>query len=186
MMDAAHISLPKVGERANGDRPFVRVDSPARALIAVVDGLGHGPEAALAATAATNFLTSAPLDLPLADLMRKLHDALLGTRGAAGTICVVRDGTLEVCAVGNVELRCTARVPLVSSAGVLGVRVARFHTCAVTVRTRTRFAVFSDGISSRASLEEVRALTPAAACDAIMRAHRRREDDATILIADVE
>jgi negative regulator of sigma-B (phosphoserine phosphatase) len=152
----------------------------------VVDGLGHGPEAAVVANAATEYFAKVPLDVEMSLLMRDLHAALAGTRGAAGTVCVLRDGRIEVCAVGNVELRSDLRIPLVSSAGVLGVRVVRFHTCAVALRGGVRMALFSDGISPRVGLDDVRRLTPTAACEAIMRTHRRREDDATILIADVE
>ncbi len=186
MILAHHISLPKVGERANGDRPLFRVDEVQRALLAVIDGLGHGPDAAQAAKAATDYLESVRLDIALADLMRRLHDVLSGTRGAAGTVCILRAGVLEACAVGNVELRSDFRIPLVASAGVLGVRVAKFRTCEVAIKGRSRFVLFSDGISSRTPLSDVRGLSPEAACQTIMRSYRRKEDDATILVADVE
>src|SRR5688572_12470289 len=103
MIQAAHLSLPKVGERANGDRPLFRVDEAQRALLAVIDGLGHGPDAAQVANKATEYLDAVPLDIALSELMRRLHDGLAGSRGAAGTVCIVRNGTFEACAVGNVE-----------------------------------------------------------------------------------
>lgn len=182
----ARLSLPMPGETANGDRAFCRTEGP-QTLIAVVDGLGHGPEAANAAQAAADTLQTAPLDAPLIETMQSLHDRLRGTRGAAATICVLRSGEIDVCAVGNVEIRSPdSRLPLIFSAGILGSRVNKFHVCRATLPARARFVLFSDGISSRASIEDMRKLTPEAACDAIMRNYRRKEDDATVLVADAE
>ena len=127
------------------------------------------------------------LDAPLLDIMERIHADLAGTRGAAGTVCLVRDGLLEACAVGNVELRSAdVRLPLVFSAGVLGAKVRKFHVCQARVPGRARLVLFSDGISSRTPLEDFRRLAPAAACAAIMQKHRRVEDDSTVLVADVE
>jgi hypothetical protein len=50
---------------------------------------------------------------------------------------------------------------------------------------RARLALFSDGISTSLRLEDTAKLTPAAACHAIFGRHRRTEDDATILVADL-
>ena len=58
----AHSTLPKLGEKANGDRPFFRQDDQGRSLIAVIDGLGHGYEAQVAALAALRYLSEVPLD----------------------------------------------------------------------------------------------------------------------------
>ena len=46
--NVAHLSQPKPGEKANGDAVLVRRDGDAL-MLAVVDGLGHGPIAAEAA-----------------------------------------------------------------------------------------------------------------------------------------
>src|SRR5258705_7337173 len=52
------------------------------ALLAVVDGLGHGPEAAVVARAAIATLIR-HADAPLESLMRRCHGAALQTRGVA-------------------------------------------------------------------------------------------------------
>jgi len=185
-VDVAHLSLPKVGEVANGDRPyFKRVGD--QALLAVIDGLGHGPEAALASSRAVECLDGLPLEASLLEVMQRLHAELRGTRGAAGTVCMLRDNSVEACVVGNVELRSSElRLPLVFSAGVLGTRVAKFHVCRAALPRVARIVLFSDGLSSSTPLEGFRSLAPQATCDAIMQKYRRKEDDATILVADVE
>jgi phosphoserine phosphatase RsbX len=182
----AQISLPMPGELANGDRALVRTDERDRALIAVVDGLGHGPDASLAAQAAEDCLRSVSLEMPLMEVMQCVHDRLAGTRGAAATVCILQRKEIEVCAVGNVELRSLdVRLPLVFSAGILGSRVNKFHICRATLGVKARLVLFSDGISSRAAVEDVRKLSPQAACDAIMNKYRRK-DDATVLVVDAE
>lgn len=55
MLTIAHRSLPKEGERANGDAAVLRQDGE-RTLLAVIDGLGHGELAALATARAVAFL----------------------------------------------------------------------------------------------------------------------------------
>lgn len=183
----AHESVPKLGEYVNGDAVLVRRDEADRLLFAVIDGLGHGPAAARASGAAVQYLESAPLDRPLYSLMEALSGALRGTRGAAGTVCVLHAHNLAACAVGNVQLSCTgAEIPLVLSSGVLGHRVPKYRVCEAKLRPRARIALYSDGISSRFRLDEFRQLTPADACKLMLERHRKREDDATILIADME
>jgi len=182
----AHESSPMVGETANGDRAVFIRDAEDRVLVSVIDGLGHGPEAALVAQAAATRLGELSLAAPILDIMEALHDRLRGSRGAAATVCVFRGREVEACAVGNVELRgMDFRLPLISSAGIVGVRVAKFHTCRATVLTSARLVLFSDGISSRVPLDDVKKLGPAAACAEVMRKYRRKEDDATVLVADI-
>jgi negative regulator of sigma-B (phosphoserine phosphatase) len=186
-MHVAHASLPKVGELANGDRPFHRQDGEGRGLIAIIDGLGHGHEAQLAALAALRYLGDVSLATPLEQLMPELHDSMRGTRGAAGTVCLYSDPNLFACSVGNVELRSVrADIPLISSAGILGVRVQKFRICKATLESACRLVLFSDGLTNPTGIGDVQALPPQQACDNLLNRHRRTYDDATVLIADLE
>jgi negative regulator of sigma-B (phosphoserine phosphatase) len=186
-MQVAHASLPKQGETANGDRPFHRQDGPERHLIAVIDGLGHGPEAQLASLAALAYLGEVSLDSPLDEIMPGLHEKMRGTRGAAGAVCIANGNALSACAVGNVEIRpIRADIPLIASAGILGVRVQKFRIARSTFKTPCRLLIFSDGITNPTSVHEFHGLSPEAACKGLMERHRRNYDDATVLIADLE
>src|SRR5262249_34911310 len=110
----AHLSLPKPGERANGDAVLVRSDGSRRTLLAVVAGLGHGPLAAEAAGAAIKWLEAMPLETRVLEAMQSLHQTLRESRGAVATICSISQHRVEACAVGNVQLLCSnASVPLV-------------------------------------------------------------------------
>lgn len=183
----AYESIPKLGEFVNGDAVVVRRTESDRLLFAVIDGLGHGPAAARASNAAVTFLETAQIEQPLYSLMEALSAALRGTRGAAATVCAVQADRLAVCAVGNVQLSSTnADIPLVLSSGVLGQRVPKYRVCEAKLRSGARLALYSDGISSRFRLEDFRKLRAAEACKLVMERQRKREDDATILIADME
>ncbi len=70
--NVAHVSQPKIGERANGDAVLVR-SSGDLLLLAVIDGLGHGPVAAEAAQAAITALNAQKLESPVLDMMHALH-----------------------------------------------------------------------------------------------------------------
>ncbi len=186
-MQVAHVSLPKQGETANGDRPFHRQDGPDRHLIAVIDGLGHGPEAQLASLAALEYLAEVSLDIPLDEIMPGLHEKMRGTRGAAGAVCMANGNALSACAVGNVELR-TLRtdIPLIASAGILGVRVQKFRIARSTFKTPCRVLIFSDGITNPTTIHEFNGLPAQVTCNGLLERHRRNYDDATVLIADLE
>lgn len=186
IIQAAHVSLPMPGEIQNGDAVLVRQSVSGDTILAVIDGLGHGPDAAAASRVAIEALSLMPFEVSVLDAMQEIHRELRGTRGAAGTVGIVRNFKFEICAVGNVALMCTnCSVPLVLSAGVLGHQVAKFRVGACQLSNRARLALLSDGVSTRFRLEEYKDLEPLAACQEIMARYRRKEDDATVLIADV-
>ncbi len=118
--------------------------------------------------------------------MDLLHARLKSSRGAAATVCVLTDWSVEACGVGNVELRCDETdIPFVFSPGILGVRVQRLRVCSARAVPGSRLIFFSDGLQPVSRLDDWRKLAPQDACAAIMRKHRRSEDDATVLVADL-
>lgn len=180
----AYLSRPADGEVACGDAVVVREDHGAT-MVAVIDVLGHGPEAGRVADMATRYLAGAPVTRAR-DLVQGLHEALRGTRGAAVAICVLRGHQLDACGVGNVETRVVgSRVPVISTPGIVGARVGLLRESTGKLATGDRLVCWSDGISTRVALDTVRHLSPADACAHIMSQHRRRHDDASVVVADV-
>ncbi len=185
MLTIAHRSRPKDGERANGDATVLRQEG-SRALVAVIDGLGHGELAALAANRAVDYLQAVALTGELLTAMHGVHEALRGTRGAAASVCLIDGPALVCCGVGNVEIRCLgAKVPILPSPGVLGARVLQFRICRGELTPGSRLVLFSDGISQRSPLEALRRLDPEAMCDELMVNHRKPTDDATVVVCDL-
>lgn len=181
----AHRTLPRQGEQENGDAVLIRRAGDVL-LLAVVDGLGHGPQAAAAAAAGIRYLEAwRPGELE--DGMRGLHEALKGTRGAAAGVCLLRGASMVCCGVGNVEIRCVgAKLPILLSPGVLGARVQSFRICRCELPRTCRVVLFSDGISFRAPLDALRDLEPDAACEALILDYRKPDDDASVVICDRE
>src|SRR5689334_21723728 len=78
---------PSLGEAESGDLHVVAAFSGG-VLVAVLDGLGHGPEAALASRVAAATLHD-NLGEPVTVLMERCHAALHGTRGAVLSLAVI-------------------------------------------------------------------------------------------------
>lgn len=181
-----HESLPKEGETACGDTVVVRVEERVT-LLAVIDALGHGPQAAVVADRGREFLKDTPLDTDVRTLTEGLHAALRGTRGVAAMCCLVRGDRIQGCGVGNVEMRVMkSRVPVILTPGVLGVQVMRLRVFEATLTPGARLVLFSDGISPRLDLERVERLAAQPAAKALLERYRRAHDDATLLVADLE
>lgn len=160
--------------------------------LAVIDGLGHGPLAAKAATAAKTVLDGAP-DLDPVESIRRCHPVLTGTRGAAVSVASlnVRRGRLIYAGVGNVEAR--LRIgdddrSLVSFRGIVGGAVPTVRPFELELPPANWiFIMHSDGVSARFNLEraiaEIDHLNPQSLADALLAAQARLTDDATVLVA---
>lgn len=182
----AHRTAPCHGEVENGDAVFAATLHDGAAVLAVIDGLGHGPNAARAAAAAVEALASATSRHDAVAIVEALHGSLRGTRGAAATVCTLRAGHLVACGVGNVALRTRGtQVPFVLSPGILGGQVRAFRRVEARLASGDRLLLHSDGISARFSLEDVARLGAEEACTAIFERHWRANDDGTVLVVDV-
>ncbi len=189
-----HVSLPKDGERVSGDAVIVR-EQEGTYLLAVIDALGHGPVASVVADRARAFLESVSLGRddstsPGRDVLHLtdgLHEALRGTRGAAGMCCLLQKGRIEGIGVGNVELRSTKdRVPVVLTPGILGGSMHRLRVFEGSVTSGARLLMFSDGISGRMDLERFARMSTEGACKSLVERYRRPHDDATLLVVDIQ
>src|SRR5438094_2245862 len=97
----AEVVLP--GQTESGDRCLVTAPSEG-GLVAVVDGLGHGAEAAGAAKAAVSSLERHAQE-PIIQLIRSCHRSLAGTRGVVMSVAVfdAHAETMTWVGGGNVE-----------------------------------------------------------------------------------
>src|SRR5258706_15575434 len=96
-------SRPFPGQRVSGDLGVVIPWSDG-VLLAVIDGLGHGEEATVAARLAVTVLEQYAGE-PVIMLVQRCHRALLHTRGAVMTVVALNTGndTLTALGIGNVE-----------------------------------------------------------------------------------
>ncbi len=117
---AAH---PYAGEEQMGDRYVVCARGDG-SLLAVIDGIGHGPDAARASRLAASMVES-QAEEPLDRIILLCHAALRGSRGAVMTLAAVEDrcSRLIWLGVGNVEGRILRR----DGRGVLSIRELRLR-----------------------------------------------------------
>ena len=145
------------GERTSGDLAVV-VLHPEGALVAAIDGVGHGKEAARAAARAGAVLRETPSrDLVL--LTERCHDALRGTRGAAISLAFIsaRRSLMTWLGVGNVEGRVLSGEPsaqrakgsLALGSGVPGHELPRLTTATIHIRPGDLLVLATDGIEAR-------------------------------------
>jgi hypothetical protein len=164
---------------------YVRTEAETT-LVLVVDALGHGAKAAEVAARALEIAEPASLADGVLPIVKALHEGLAGSRGACALVGIVRPGALEVCSVGNVELRANGiDIPFVLTAGVLGSRLVRPRVVQSVIDRDARLVLFSDGVSSRFHLPDFGLLSAKDACGAIFERHRRGHDDASLVVVDV-
>jgi negative regulator of sigma-B (phosphoserine phosphatase) len=105
VLERGEAGLALAGETRSGD---LAVFAPYEggALVAAIDGLGHGDAAADASVVAAATLRERPGDAPEA-LLKRCHDALRSTRGVVATLAWfdLASGGLRWTGIGNVEGR---------------------------------------------------------------------------------
>jgi serine/threonine protein phosphatase PrpC len=179
------------GQAESGDRHLVQ-PFPDGVLVAVVDGLGHGEEAAVAAQAAVAALTARAGDSVLA-LVRDCHEKLRRTRGVVLSLASfnVRDETVTWLGVGNVEgllLHADASGKLVRESvllrgGVVGYQLPTLRASVLPVQRGDLLLFATDGI--QAGFGDGLALhdAPRQIADGILTRHGKDTDDALVLVA---
>ncbi|MYS90863.1 SpoIIE family protein phosphatase [Streptomyces sp. SID5464] len=150
---AGGVNIPYGGAEYSGDA-WAWVRSGDRLTLMLADGLGHGPEAARASSAAVTALHRWAHLTP-AESLRRLHDALKGTRGAAVALAQldVRAGRLRFAGIGNVGARLRADGtwrPLLSRPGIVGVhRPATLREEEAEWAADRLLVLHTDGLPSR-------------------------------------
>jgi phosphoserine phosphatase RsbX len=184
---------PRPGENVCGDRMIAVDVEDTGALIGVLDGLGHGAEAAEAASCGVDVLRAARAE-PLDVLVQRCHRALSGTRGVAMTVARIdfRTDTLSWAGIGNVAADLVAKHPagveVRSSArlagGIVGYRIPEALTPQeVLIRPGDLLVITSDGIVED-HLDDIDfAASSLAIADQILRRHAKDSDDALVLAA---
>ena len=179
---------PYPGETVSGDAWRADWDGDA-CRIAVVDGLGHGPQAAAAAQAATADLAAHPGRDPAAAI-QGCHEALKETRGAALLVARIDagNGRLTFAGVGNVEAQLwqDGRTQhLVSDRGIVGSVLPRVRPVEVALEPNWLLLVYTDGVRNRFDLGALVGTAPDAdgCAEALLAGWGRPTDDATVLVA---
>lgn len=136
------------------------VSSPDRALVCVVDGLGHGPQAAEASRLAVATVRAHPSE-DLGSLVGRCHVALARTRGVAMALASFSaEGTVTWLGVGSVDAVLLRAAPggrrrretLLVRGGVVGYELPELHPSTLPVDRGDTLVMTTDGV--RAGFEQ--------------------------------
>jgi hypothetical protein len=159
------------------------------ALVAVVDGLGHGPEAAEAARLAVQVLERSPSD-PLDALFERCHHALHQTRGAAMTVAALDAGRGAVtwAGVGNVDavlVRAGApsREGIGLRGGIVGYHLPSLHAAVLPIARGDTLVLATDGIRGGFAEGVFARDPPQHIADSVFTTYQRGTDDALVVVA---
>jgi phosphoserine phosphatase RsbX len=184
----ATFALP--GQVESGDRHVVLTHSDS-ALVAAIDGIGHGNEAAIAAKEAISVLEASPEE-HLIPLVRRCHDALRSTRGVVVSLASIdfARGLMTWLGVGNVQgvlVRAgappgTAQEVLLLRAGVVGSQLPPLQAAILPVGAGDTLAFATDGIGNEFADDLCPMDPPQKSAERILNRHRRGSDDALVLV----
>jgi negative regulator of sigma-B (phosphoserine phosphatase) len=188
----AACGAPFPGQARSGDG-FLVQETAAGVLAAVVDGLGHGEEAADVAERALASVRKTA-GQSLVGALTACHGELRGSRGVVMTLASIDTDweQLTWVAVGNVEAAVVRRrrtgqpvrrlsVPL--RAGVVGDRLPPLREATVDMAPGDTLIAATDGISP-AFLDEVDlSLDAHALAGTLHRCHSRKDDDTLVVVA---
>jgi anti-sigma regulatory factor (Ser/Thr protein kinase) len=187
-LESGAVCLPKKGEEVVGDGWLLGPSGDYRSVL-VVDGLGHGPNAARAARAATDAFAAHPAATPAA-LMQICHGALATTRGAAGAVARVaaaeNRGTFA--GIGNIACRVEwtdERRQLVSHSGTLGHVMRRVQEFEFSFPAGALLILHSDGLATHWASTDYPGLANKHAgliAGVLYRDHDRGRDDVTVVV----
>ncbi len=190
VVDWSARNRPLPGETESGDAPVV-VFFPGGALLGLIDGLGHGPEAATAARAAVARLEAAP-DQPVLKLINLCHEALRSTRGAVMSLAAIdaARGELTWAGVGNAEAllhradpaHTPGRERILLRSGVVGYQLPPLRATSLPIFPGDVLVFASDGLRHDFG-EEAPFGTPDEMAQHLLGAYARDSDDASVLVA---
>jgi negative regulator of sigma-B (phosphoserine phosphatase) len=193
-VDWSVASRPMAGQTVSGDLALVK-SLENRVLIAVIDGIGHGPEAAAAARAAANILEHYAAQSTIS-LVKRCHQALLLTRGVVLTVAKITTGenTLTWLGVGNVEGRLLradpSAIPKSESAllrsGLVGCQLPALQASVVPIAPGDVLILATDGIEPNFEFGIRTSDSSGRIAEKILERRYKGKDDALVLVARYE
>ena len=191
VVEWAAASRTLAGQPVSGDAHLV-APFEGGVLIAVIDGLGHGPEAHLAASAAVAVLARRP-EAPVADLIQSCHAEIKSTRGvvlslasfdaARGLVTWVGVGDVEGVLLSASDSSGAGRQSILLRNGVVGYQLPSLREVICPVATGDMLIFATDGVRHDFTATVANGRSPQAIADDIIAKHGKSTDDALVLVA---
>lgn len=190
LLDYGVASFTAPDQNESGDRHLVKT-IPGGTLLAVVDGAGHGAQAAAAAGMAIGVLEAHAGDDPVS-LVRRCHERLRASRGAAMGLAVIQraENTLTWLGVGNTEgllVHSGSSSPVRSErmfmrAGIVGYKLPLLQPTLLPISAGDLVVLATDGIRVDFGLR-LSEQQPRAIAEYISSRCRTGSDDGLVLVA---
>jgi hypothetical protein len=191
LVEWAKASRPIAPGEVSGDLCLVR-EAAHGVLIAAVDGLGHGPDAASAAQRAIALIAGGGLDRPM-EVVRRCHAGLEGSRGVVLSLAWFDAalGTMTWIGVGNVSGVLVRLDPaaspgqewLLGSRGVVGRQLPQLRAEILAVGHGDMLVLATDGVQPDFARDLSAAQSPQLTADRILAGHGSGADDALVVVA---
>jgi anti-sigma regulatory factor (Ser/Thr protein kinase) len=186
-VEVGGLSVPKPGQDVCGDG-WAASCAAEGARVLIVDGVGHGFDAAEAAAESVRAF-QASRGLGPVEVLEQLNSLLRHTRGAVAAMAVidVPRGRVRFAGIGNISaavLTPDRTYNMVSLNGTLGHQVRKIHEFTYPWPAGALMVLHSDGLSEKWRLEDYPRLVsrhPTLIAGILFRDHRRERDDATII-----
>jgi len=179
------VRLPIRDEQACGDAWHLGIHGE-RLTLTVIDGLGHGIEAAGAAQAGTAEATMRST-VEAEGLIGHLHTAMSGTRGGAVAVASIENATVTFAGIGNISaslITDEASRGLASMPGIVGAQFRKVQAFRLHAAPGSLLLMHSDGLQSRWNLRDYPGLLyrhPALVVAVLQRDFDRGRDDVCIV-----
>lgn len=186
--DVGYARRAMAGEAVCGDRCGVW-RTQQRIVLALADGLGHGPQAAVAADAALSFIGD-QLDASCETLFAGCDKALTDTRGVALAIAIIEParGRLTHAAVGNIRsvvIGVGRERRLQGACGIVGAGYSGLVPESLPLAAGDMLAMYSDGFAELLPLRQLfgtAAVHPGTLAETVLNSWASHEDDASMLL----
>jgi len=187
-LNTGYVARPYKGETVCGD-VGVSWHLPKRRVLALADGLGHGPQAHHAAMMAMQCIAE-NLHLECAEMFVACNEKLRNTRGAVLAVAVI-DLTSNILTLGSIgNIRCKLLTPtresrLGSGRGIVGAGFKWSPPDQVQLTKRDTLVMFSDGVAEDAGIRACDisgTVTPQQLAQEVVTQWGRDDDDASVLV----
>ncbi len=185
-IEIASFARPYLGQRVSGDTVVIEHRDDIL-FLAIVDALGHGPQANAVANKAEQFLCN-NWSSDVLDTMQRLHSDLKETIGAGAGLCVVDRITRKAryIGVGNTVLRTfgSRTTRLISTDGIIGIRFRTPNLQTAPLSESDIMLLYTDGVSDRfdvAQYPQIRYHNASAIAHQIVERFGKPYDDATCM-----
>lgn len=189
--DVHYISRPLLRcEDENGDLGVI-ISEGSNYFLGLIDVLGHGRDAHQVGLIAGEYL-KANSENELTTMIKGLHEALRGTRGAVGAVCRIdlETGNLHYSGVGNITVKILGPRPftLVPREGIIGYMIPTPRELQHKLLPGDVLVMYSDGIKEHFDVLECAGLLNNSAsgiAELLLEQFGKRDDDASCIVLKI-